>query len=64
MSYNDIYYSCKRGNEMKVYVVLGDDRGCGVSVAGVFLSLEAALEFVKENSHCYLYSEYGMEVVE
>jgi hypothetical protein len=47
---------------MKVFIVLEDDRGCGVSVAGVFLSLEAALEFVKENSHCYLYSEYGHEV--
>lgn len=47
---------------MKVYVVLEDDRGCGVSVAGVFQSLEAALVFVKENSHCYLYSEFGHEV--
>ena len=47
---------------MKVFIVLEDDRGCGVSVAGVFLSLETALEFVKENSHCYLYSEYGNEV--
>ena len=49
---------------MKVYVVLEEDRGCGASVAGVFLSLEAALEFVKISSHCYLYSEYGHEVVE
>ena len=47
---------------MKVYVVLEDDRGCGVSVAGVFLSLEAALEFVKVSSNCYLYSEFGHEV--
>ena len=59
-----IYYSCKRGNEMKVFVVLEEDRGCGVSVAGVFLSLESALEFVKVSSNCYVYSECGMEVVE
>lgn len=50
---------------MKVYVVLEEDRGCGPSVAGVFASLEAAQEYLAGpcGSNCYLYSEYGEEVV-
>jgi hypothetical protein len=50
--------------QMKVYVVLEEDRGCGVSVAGVFLSLEAAQEYLAgpNGSNCYLASEYGEEI--
>lgn len=49
---------------MKVYVVLEEDRGCGVSVAGVFASLEAAKSFLAgpEGSNCYLDSHSGDEV--
>ena len=48
-----------------VYVVLEEDRGCGASVAGVFLSLKAAREFLAgpNGSHCYLDSEAGEEVL-
>lgn len=51
---------------MKVFVVLEEDRGCGVSVAGVFASLEAAEAYLSgpEGSNCYLDSEYGDEVQE
>lgn len=51
---------------MKVYVVLEEDRGYGVSVAGVFTSLQAAEEYLvgPEGSNCYLNSEYGEEVQE
>jgi hypothetical protein len=57
---------------MKVWVVLEEDRGCGVSVAGVFSSLEAARAYLAgpDGSNCYLdsesgsYSEYGEEVNE
>lgn len=51
---------------MQVYVVLEEDRGCGVSVAGVFASLEAARAYLAgpEGSNCYLDSEYGQEVQE
>ena len=49
---------------MKVYIVLEEDRGWGVSVAGVFYSLEAAQAYIAgpEGSNCYLDSEYGDEV--
>ena len=49
---------------MKVYVVLEEDRGCGVYVAGVFASLAAAQEYLArpEGSHCYLASAEGQEV--
>ncbi len=51
---------------MKVYVVLEEDRGCGVSVAGVFTSLDSAKAYLdgQEGSNCYLASEYGEEVKE
>jgi hypothetical protein len=51
---------------MKVFIVLEEDRGCGVSVAGVFASLELAKAFLNgpEGSNCYLASEYGDEVVD
>jgi hypothetical protein len=50
---------------MRVYVVLEKDRGCGVSVAGVFASLAAAKAFLSgpDGSNCYLDSEYGEELV-
>lgn len=49
---------------MKVYVVLESDRGAGVSVAGVFYSLESAQEYVAgpEGSNCYLNSEHGEDI--
>lgn len=49
---------------MRVYVVLEEDRGCGVSVAGVFLSLEATQSYLAgpEGSSCYLDSDQGAEV--
>jgi len=49
---------------MKVYVVLEEDRGCGVSVAGVFASLAEAKAYLAgpNGSNCYLDSEYGEEV--
>ena len=49
---------------MKVYVVLEEDRGCGVSVAAVFSSLQSAEEYLAgpNGSNCYLDSEYGEEV--
>ena len=51
---------------MKVYVVLEEDRGCGVSVAGVFVSLEAAKDYLSGpyGSNCYLASDFGEEVQE
>lgn len=51
---------------MKVYVVLEKDRGCGVSVAGVFASLPAAQAYLAgpNGSNCYLDSEYGDQVQE
>ena len=51
---------------MKVYVVLEEDRGCGVSVAGVFASLAEANAYLAgpNGSNCYLDSEYGEEVQE
>lgn len=51
---------------MRVYVVLEEDRGCGVSVAGVFVSLAAAQAYLAGpcGSNCYLASEYGEEVQE
>jgi hypothetical protein len=54
----------QRKNEMRVYVVLGEDRGCGVSVEGVFASLEAAQAYLEgpQGSNCYLYSDEGEEV--
>lgn len=50
---------------MRVYIVLEEDRGCGVSVAGVFASLEAAQEYLTgpNGSNCYLASDSG-EVVQ
>jgi hypothetical protein len=48
---------------MKVFVVLEEDCGCGVRVAAVFASLEAAQAFVaKEGSRYYLDSESGDKV--
>lgn len=49
---------------MKVYVVLEKDRGYGVSVAGVFASLESAKAYLagSEGSNCYLDSEFGEEL--
>lgn len=49
---------------MKVFVVLEEDRGYGVSVAGVFVSLDSAKKFLEgpDGSNCYLYSEYGEDV--
>lgn len=49
---------------MKIYVVLEEDRGCGVSVAGVFASLAEAKTYVNgpNGSNCYLDSEDGEEV--
>ncbi len=51
---------------MRVYVVLEDDRGCGVSVAGVFATLDAAKAYLAGpcGSNCYLDSESGEEVQE
>jgi len=57
---------------MKVYVVLEEDRGCGVSVAGVFASLAAAEAYLAgpnaiglpNGCNCYLDSEEGEEVQE
>ena len=52
-------------SELRVFVVLEEDRGCGPSVAGVFASLEAAQSCLSgpEGSNCYLYSEQG-EVIQ
>lgn len=49
-----------------VWVVLEEDRGCGVSVAGVFHSLQSALDFLNgpNGSNCYLDSDSGSEVLE
>ena len=51
--------------ELRVFVVLEEDRGCGPSVAGVFASLEAAQSYLSGplGSNCYLYSEVG-EVIQ
>ena len=51
-------------SELRVFVVLEEDRGCGPAVAGGFASLEAALAYLSgpEGSNCYLYSDLG-EVV-
>lgn len=56
---------CLRAN-LQVYVVLEEDRGCGVSVAGVFASLAAAQAYLAgpNGSNCYLDSEYGDQVQE
>ncbi len=53
-----------RSSEVQVYIVLEEDRGCGVSVAGVFASLEAAQEYLTgpNGSNCYLASESGEQV--
>ena len=52
-------------SQLRVFVVLEEDRGLGPSVAGVFASLEAAEAYLAgpEGSNCYLYSEQG-EVVQ
>jgi hypothetical protein len=51
---------------MKVFVVLEEDRGLGVSVAGVFASLEAAQKYLSGpyGSNCYLDCDDGEEVQE
>ena len=51
-------------SQLRVFVVLEEDRGCGPLVAGVFASLEAAEAYLAGplGSNCYLYSEQG-EVV-
>ena len=50
--------------ELRVWVVLEEDRGCGPSVAGVFARLEAAQAYLAGplGSNCYLYSDLGEEV--
>lgn len=50
---------------MKVYIVLEEDRGCGVSVAAVFTTLVAAQEYLSgpNGSNCYLDSEDGECVI-
>jgi hypothetical protein len=62
--YNNHIDSNKQELEMKVYVVLEEDRGCGVSVAGVFTSLAEAKLYLRgpDGSNCYLASEDGEEV--
>ncbi len=52
-------------SELRVFVVLEEDRGLGPSVAGVFASLEAAEAYLSgpQGSNCYLYSDIG-EVVQ
>ena len=52
-------------SQLRVFVVLEEDRGCGPSVAGVFASLEAAEAYLAGplGSNCYLYSDLG-EVVQ
>lgn len=52
-------------SELRVFVVLEEDRGLGPSVAGVFASLEAAQSYLSgpQGSNCYLYSDIG-EVVQ
>jgi hypothetical protein len=47
---------------MKVFIVLGDDRGCGATVDGVFSSLDLAKDYEARNSNCYLDSECGEDV--
>lgn len=49
---------------MQVFIVLEEDRGCGVSVAGVFDSLEKALAYLAgpNGSNCYLDSDSGEDV--
>jgi hypothetical protein len=47
---------------MRVYVVLEEDRGLGPSVAGVFLSLEAARQFAARSVHYWVSSDEGEEV--
>ena len=39
---------------MKVYVVLEDDRGMGVSVEAVYVSKERAEEFASASSHYWV----------
>lgn len=39
---------------MKVYVVFEEDRGCGVSVVGVYRSREAAESVALQSSHYFL----------
>lgn len=41
---------------MKVYVVLEEDRGCGVTVNGVYLKEQDAINYIDGNSH-YWYKE-------
>lgn len=50
---------------MKVYIVLEEDRGCDVSVAGVFYTLEDAEAYLTgpDGSNCYLSSEFGEDVI-
>jgi len=52
-------------SQLRVFVVLEEDRGLGPSVAGVFASLEAAEAYLSgpQGSNCYLYSDLG-EVVQ
>lgn len=50
-------------NHQRVWIVLEEDRGCGASVVGVFLSADAAKAFLRDPSvssgSCYLSSEEG-----
>jgi len=49
---------------MRVYIVLEEDRGLGVSVVGVFASLAEAKAYLSgpNGFNCYLDSEQGEEV--
>ena len=42
---------------MKVYVVIEDDRGCGVSIVGVYTNKDKALKVADESSHYELREE-------
>jgi hypothetical protein len=56
----------KKEREMRVFIVLEEDRGLGPMVAGVFASLAAAEWYLEgpEGSNCYIYSPEGEEVQE
>jgi hypothetical protein len=50
--------------EMRVWIVVGEDRGMGPTIGGVFSSLAAAQAWIEDlgSSHYYIYDEDG-EVV-
>ena len=49
---------------MRVWIVVGEDRGMGPTIGGVFSSLAAAQAWIEDlgSSHYYIYDEDG-EVV-